>query len=218
MARSAENLPVKPKAKVKAKPKKAAKAKKPRQIPKSAIGMPTLAEVRAEKAKARKSRAKGGKPGAPLGNQFWLLRSKHGRDKIFQTPEDLRDACHEYFIAVDANPIMEMKVASIYGKWIRTEVPKMRAMTVEGLCIFLGCTKQTWDNYRARKDYFGVIEQVEAIIYQQKLTGAAADMLNANIISRHLGLKDTVRSEQTGANGGPIQSIVRTVVDPVHAK
>ena len=24
---------------------------------------------------------------APKGNQFWMLRSKHGRDKLFATPE-----------------------------------------------------------------------------------------------------------------------------------
>lgn len=26
---------------------------------------------------------------APKGNQFWMLRSKHGRDKLFATPEAL---------------------------------------------------------------------------------------------------------------------------------
>lgn len=27
---------------------------------------------------------------APKGNQFWMLRSKHGRDKLFATPEAYR--------------------------------------------------------------------------------------------------------------------------------
>lgn len=39
------------------------------------------------------------------------------------------------------------------------------------------------------EDFLGVISQVEAIIYQQKFTGAAADLLNTNIISRDLGIK-----------------------------
>lgn len=29
--------------------------------------------------------------GAPKGNQFWKLRSKHGRDKLFSSPEILND-------------------------------------------------------------------------------------------------------------------------------
>ena len=34
---------------------------------------------------------------APKGNQFWMLRSKHGRDKLFATPEALWEAACEYF-------------------------------------------------------------------------------------------------------------------------
>ncbi len=191
-----------------------AKAKKTKPLPKNSVGMPTLADVRAQKAKPRKHNTRHSNGGPPLGNHFWRLRSKHGRDKLFTTPEVFREACEEYFEAVENNPIMEMRVASIYGKWIKTMVPKMRAMTIEGLCIFLGCTTKTWNNYKGLDDFFPVIEQVEAIIYQQKLTGAAADMLNANIISRHLGLRDTVRQEQTGADGGPIQVVERRIVRP----
>lgn len=35
-----------------------------------------------------------------------------------------------------------------------------------------------------------VITQAEAVIYEQKFTGAAADLLNPNIIARDLGLAD----------------------------
>lgn len=32
-----------------------------------------------------------------IGNQFWKLRSKHGRDTLFSTPEKLWEAACEYF-------------------------------------------------------------------------------------------------------------------------
>jgi hypothetical protein len=35
--------------------------------------------------------------GAPKGNEFWKLRSKHGRDKLFATPELFWQAALEYF-------------------------------------------------------------------------------------------------------------------------
>ena len=35
--------------------------------------------------------------GAPKNNQFWKLRSKHGRDKIFKTPKILWEAACDYF-------------------------------------------------------------------------------------------------------------------------
>jgi len=66
----------------------------------------------------------------------------------------------------------------------------MRAMTIRGLCFYLRVSDETWSNYRKDKDFFGVIHEVEQTIYDQKFTGAAADMLNANIIARDLGLVD----------------------------
>lgn len=41
---------------------------------------------------------------APRGNQFWKLRSKHGRDRLFETPDLLWEAATEYFNWVDAHP------------------------------------------------------------------------------------------------------------------
>ena len=41
------------------------------------------------------------------------------------------------------------------------------------------------------------------IIRTQKFAGAAADLLNANIIARDLGLAD--KNEVTGKDGGPVE-------------
>jgi len=127
---------------------------------------------------------------APKGNRFWEARSKHGRDKIFANEDILWEAACEYFEWVDDNPLMEDKVFAFQGDVTHAPVAKMRAMTLDGLCTFLDICKRTWDEYRSREDFLLVITRVESIIRDQKFSGAAADLLNANIIARDLGLAD----------------------------
>ena len=126
------------------------------------------------------------------GNQFWLARSSHGRKPAFETAEDLWDACLQYFQWVEENPLQEEKVFHSQGEITKTTINKMRAMTLDGLLLFIGITDQTWYNYEDRgDDFLEVIETVEKVIRSQKFAGAAADLLNANIIARDLGLKDS---------------------------
>lgn len=127
---------------------------------------------------------------APKGNQFWKARSTHGKAPIFKTPDDLWEACAEYFDWVEEHPLWESKAFAYQGEVTVAEVPKMRAMTISGLCIFLDIGRRTWDEYRAREDYMPVVTRVEEIISAQKFEGAAADLLNSNIIARDLGLRD----------------------------
>jgi len=137
-----------------------------------------------------------------IGNDFWKQRTKHGRDKLFETPEILLEAACEYFQWCLDNPLMETIIQG-NKKW---EVPKMRAMTESGLCIFLDIERQTLDNYSNKesyKDFFAVITRIKDIIRTQKFEGASAGFLNANIIARDLGLSD--KQELTGKDGSPIQ-------------
>jgi hypothetical protein len=127
---------------------------------------------------------------APSGNKFWLARSTHGRKPIFSDPDQLWDACVEYFEWVEANPLYEDKVNFYQGIPVHEPVEKMRAMTISGLTIFLDIAMSTWQEYRKNKDFSAVVDQVEKIIRDQKFSGAAADLLNANIIARDLGLTD----------------------------
>ena len=69
-------------------------------------------------------------------------------------------------------------------------IPKMRAMTIDGLCLFLDISVDTWKLYTDREDFIGVTRKAENVIRSQKFSGAAADLLNANIIARDLGLTD----------------------------
>lgn len=144
---------------------------------------------------------------APKGNQFWKARSSHGRQPIFASPDDLWDACTQYFEWVEANPLWEDKLVTFQGAATHEPVAKMRAMTLDGLCIFLDIDRKTWDLYRGREDFVPITSRVDQIIRTQKFQGAAADLLNPNIIARDLGLAD--KSEVTGSDGGPLQTVTR---------
>lgn len=135
---------------------------------------------------------------APQGNRFWEARSSHGRKPTFASAEALREACIEYFEWAESHPLWENKVTQHQGSVIDMPVAKMRAMTIEGLTIFLDITTETWRTWREHDDFSAVVTWAEKIIRDQKLAGAAADLLNANIIARDLGLRDESRTELAG--------------------
>jgi hypothetical protein len=145
---------------------------------------------------------------APAGNRFWELRSKHGRDKLFETPEMLWKSACEYFEWCEDNPLIESKPMSVsignnQGSSIEmAEVPKMRAFTWDGLELFIDVySLRDYKTNPEYKDFSQVIGKIEKIIYNQKFTGAAAGFLNPNIIARDLGLADKVdqKNEISGA-------------------
>lgn len=125
------------------------------------------------------------------GNRFWEARSSAGPNPKFAGPEPLWVACQEYFAWVEENPLHEAKAFAYEGVVKVQAMPKMRAMTIGGLCLFLDIDETTWRDWKVnRSDLSPIISRAEAIIYQQKFTGAAADLLNPNIIARDLGLAD----------------------------
>lgn len=142
---------------------------------------------------------------APLGNEFWKLRSKHGRDKLFASPELLWEEACRYFQWCTDNPLISIEYN---GKdALKCEVPKMRALTLSGLCLYLGCNSGYFRDFKSGlrpkevpgdEDFSTVITRIEETIYTQKFEGAAAGMLNANIIARDLGLADKVEQKTEG--------------------
>lgn len=131
-----------------------------------------------KKAKKKTNR----KQGAPAakGNKFWEKRSKHGRNAKYSDSIVLWDTCSEYFEYVVDNPLTVTK----------KDTPKMQAMTLNGLCIYLGICINTWKSYRKNDNLASVVAEVEEIIYHQKFIGAAAGFLNQSIIARDLGLSE----------------------------
>lgn len=155
--------------------------------------------------------------GAPKGNQFWKLRAKHGRDKIFASPDALWEAACDYFQWCEDNPLMSVEQARSSAKPTKDEegktvfppnvieLPKMRAFTIAGLCIYLGVNTLYFSQFEKElsekndqisKDFSLVCTRIREIIYTQKFTGAAAGFLNPQIIARDLGLAD--KSELVG--------------------
>lgn len=130
---------------------------------------------------------------APVGNRFWQLRSKHGRDKLFSSPSDLWAAACEYFEWCEDNPLLSTEYVGKDAMCV--EVPKMRPFTIQGICSYLDCNVEYFRNFKAqaridKEDFSWVITRIEETIYNQKYTGAASGFLNANLIARDLGLTE----------------------------
>ena len=134
-----------------------------------------------------------------IGAKFWEARSSHGRKPLWDDPEVLKAACIEYFEWVEKSPLWEYKPMIANGEIQDVPIEKMRAMTLGGLCVFLGIVKNTWVSYKEKKDFVTITAFVEEVIREQKVTGAAAGLLNANIIAREVGLKDQSETDITSA-------------------
>lgn len=128
---------------------------------------------------------------APLGNKFWELRSKHGRDKLFATPELLWEAACEYFEWCLENPMMQVDFRGKDSD--KVELPHPTPMTMNGLCLYLDCSEGYFRSVKCTsddKDLLAIITRIEKITFEQQYKGAAAGFYNANIISRALGMVD----------------------------
>jgi len=140
---------------------------------------------------------------APAGNKFWLLRSSHGRNPIFPSPDALEKACQEYFDFCVENPLEEEKLFCNKDGIHRATIYKMRIFTKIGLCNFLCIGTSTWEDYKNREDFSAICARVELIIRQQGIEGSAAGQLDPGITARVLGLAE--KRELTGKEGGPIE-------------
>lgn len=155
--------------------------------------------------------------GAPFGNKYWTLAEIKGRAKEF-TPQELLDKSIEYFNWVNETPLEAEELVKYKDTYEKVSINKMRAMTIQGLCNYIGIVVKTFHNYgnltktlkkkvdateeeiNSAKDYLQVVTYVRQIIYNQKFEGAASGFFNANIIVRDLGLvnkeENTVVVEQ----------------------
>jgi len=131
---------------------------------------------------------------APKGNQYYLIRSKDGREKKY-TPEGLVEVANEYFQWCLDNPLMEEVIQK--RKINRDEeviekyhLSKMRVFSIEGFCNYAQIVINTFKNYEESEDFLTVTTRIREIIDKQQFEGAASGFLNANIISRKLGLAD----------------------------
>jgi len=156
---------------------------------------------------------------APKGNQFWKVRTSHGRKRIFASAKIMWAAAQEYFEWCHNNPWYKVEQVKMpgkryqneKGKWMQpkqtVELPTARPYTLTGLCIFLNVNTRYFldfkDSIEGKKekryqDFSQVIMRIEEIIRTQKYEGAAVGAFNANIISRDLGLIDKIDHTTNG--------------------
>lgn len=140
--------------------------------------------------------------GAPLGNDFWKHRSKHGRERIFKEPKVMLEACYEYF-KYQSSPARTwdkkeaVKSGEFTGQII--DVPSATPFSFRLLCMFLHVHSKFFSQFESGlkpdeneidKDFYDVIAHVREVIEEQQLEGATVNAFNANIIARRLGLAD----------------------------
>ena len=130
-----------------------------------------------------------------------------GRPPAFKNPQDLLKKALGYFKWVEDNPLQESKLVSYLGSTEVEELPKMRAMTIGGLCLFMGISTQSWETYRIYEEFSGICNQIETNIREQKFTGAAAGLLNHAIIARDLGLHENEQTIIINNNINPEQAM-----------
>lgn len=136
---------------------------------------------------------------APKGNRFWEARSSHGRKPKFESADQLWSAAVEYFEWVENNPLPEEKLFHAQGIITKDTIYHPRPMTLSAMRLFLDISEQTWLDYRKKEDFSGVCQEIDAVIYHQKFAGATAGQMNASIIARDLGLRDSqdIKQETT---------------------
>ena len=103
----------------------------------------------------------------------------------------------------------------------------MRAYTIQGLCLYLDCNVGYFNDFEVSlkgktddisKDFSAVITRMRETIYNQKFSGAAADLLNANIIARDLGLSDRKDVTTGGDKLTPVKGIDLSNATPEELK
>lgn len=130
------------------------------------------------------------------GNQLWKLAPNPGRPRIFATPDDMWKAACKYFEWCDNNPLYEGKhMTDKYEGLVEVSAPRMRPYTEKGMCIHMGISLNYFRNFEENNkdndklaDYMAVIAHIKNVIFTQKLEGAAAGLLQHNIIAMELGL------------------------------
>ncbi len=133
--------------------------------------------------------------------EFWKARTTVGRPRLFKDPVALLEACMEYVQWAQDNPLYSSQMVTFQGSATLKEVPKMRAMTIHGLCNFLDISQESWRKWGKEDTFIGVVTRVNNVLYQQKFEGAAAELLNSNIIARDLGLSDKSHVDLSNPDG-----------------
>lgn len=127
-------------------------------------------------------------------------------NKRFETPEQLWNESCQYFEWALNTPWMENRAVKMKNDEIEAihhyKVPKARYLSSVGLCVYLNIQRCTYNDYQRGKrnteehDFAAVCNIIDAIMYEQKLSGAASGMFHPMIVARELGLGEVEDSEE----------------------
>lgn len=111
----------------------------------------------------------------------------------FKTPGMMLEAMEEYVKWAMDNPLMTTQVAM--GGLI--EVPVRRPITIAGYCLFCGVVESYLRSFESQQkdrkpEFIAVIKTIKEFINDDLFSGAAAGQFNANLISKKLGLAESI--------------------------
>lgn len=113
------------------------------------------------------------------------------QQRIHLTVQEFLSDAIAYFDWAHGTPLQEEQVFQFKGVIVRADRAKMRVFTKTAMATFLGMSVSRFDTYKNRGgEWAEAVVRVEQVIRTQKFEGAAAGLLNANLIVRDLGLTD----------------------------
>lgn len=134
-------------------------------------------------------------------SQLYHLDYKDLKKWTALTPPQIYDLCVKYFKWAENNPLSTPETAAFQGQVYQGKSAKIRPFSITSLCLFLGVPSKTWRDWRNgdNEDYRAVVEWADAIIREQKTTGAMVGVFNAAFMIKDLDMDN---------------STVKTVGDP----
>jgi len=147
------------------------------------------------------------------GNQFWKLRTVHGRDKIFGGDGTTlwEEAC-KYFDWCDRHPRERVELVKYKGDYEEAAIPLGRPYSMDGLTVYLGVSqgyfrsaKYNLNNKReagrispSEEKLYDTIERIEQTIRTQQIECAMVGIFSQNLVARYLGIADNVNQNNVG--------------------
>jgi len=147
-----------------------------------------------------------------VGNKFWKLRTKHGKDKIFGDAAVLMEEAYKYFDWCDRHPWEKTELVKYQGYASEAEVPLGRPYTMDGLTYYLGVSgsyfrsakgnlKDKIERSKATPEeveLLETIELIEQVVRTQNIEGAAVGVFSPNLVARLHNIAENVNNNNTG--------------------
>lgn len=136
-------------------------------------------------------------------------------ERKLRTPsaDELIEAGQNYIRFCEQNPTHVQKPMAFKGASWNHIVDKPRCPTIEGFTLFCSISERTLKRWRDDERFPDLQQAVQTVIktFQDvMLRYGMADVANANLIARYLGLSEKTQTEVVGGDTAP-------AVDPTHA-